>query len=74
MQAAGRVDQGVDPERIGSSDMGNVSLVLPTIHPMLAICDDGVPGHSTALPRCGGDAARRRDDAARRDARGADGL
>ncbi|HXX59805.1 MAG TPA: M20 family metallopeptidase [Candidatus Sulfotelmatobacter sp.] len=47
MEAAGRVDQGVDPERIGSSDMGNVSLMLPTIHPTLAICDDGVPGHST---------------------------
>ena len=47
MQAAGRADQGVDPERLGSSDMGNVSLVLPTIHPTLAICDDGVPGHST---------------------------
>jgi amidohydrolase len=47
MQAAGRADQGVDPERLGSSDMGNVSLVLPTVHPTLAICDDGVPGHST---------------------------
>ena len=47
MLAAGRADQGVDPERLGSSDMGNVSLVLPTIHPTLAICDDGVPGHST---------------------------
>ena len=47
MQAAGRADQGVDPERLGSSDMGNVSLVLPTIHPTLAICDEGVPGHST---------------------------
>ena len=49
LQAAGRVDQGVDLERIGSSDMGNVSLVLPTIHPTLAICDEGVPGHSTAF-------------------------
>ena len=26
--------------------MGNVSLVLPTIHPTLAICDHGVPWHS----------------------------
>ena len=31
---------------LGSSDMGNVSQVLPTIHPSLAICDRGVPGHS----------------------------
>jgi hypothetical protein len=44
--AAGRSDAGVDPEHIGSSDMGNVSLVLPTIHPTLAICDRGVPWHS----------------------------
>ena len=26
--------------------MGNVSWHLPTIHPSLAICDEGVPGHS----------------------------
>lgn len=46
MEALGRIDEGVDPEHIGSSDMGNVSLVLPTIHPSLAICDHGVPWHS----------------------------
>ena len=46
LEAAGRVDEGIDPEHIGSSDMGNVSLVLPTIHPTLAICDHGVPWHS----------------------------
>jgi len=46
LEAAGRVDEGVDPEHIGSSDMGNVSLRLPTIHPSLAICDHGVPWHS----------------------------
>jgi amidohydrolase len=33
----------------GSSDMGNVSHVCPTIHPTLAICDRGVPGHSIAF-------------------------
>ena len=27
--------------------MGNVSLVLPAIHPCIAICDEGVAGHST---------------------------
>ena len=26
--------------------MGNVSFVVPTIHPSIAICDPGVPGHS----------------------------
>jgi len=46
LEASGRVDEGVDPEHIGSSDMGNVSRVLPTIHPTLAICDHGVPWHS----------------------------
>lgn len=46
LAAAGVEDHPVDPTRIGSSDMGNVSLVLPTIHPMLAICDEGVAGHS----------------------------
>jgi amidohydrolase len=46
LELAGRVDEGVDRDHIGSSDMGNVSLVLPTIHPTLAICDHGVPWHS----------------------------
>ncbi len=46
LEAAGRADEGIDPEHIGSSDMGNVSYVLPTIHPTLAICDHGVPWHS----------------------------
>ena len=46
MAAHGLADEGVDSDHIGSSDMGNVSLVLPTIHPSLAICDHGVPWHS----------------------------
>jgi amidohydrolase len=45
MAAYGRVDGPPDPN-LGSSDMGNVSWRLPTIHPSLAICDPGVPGHS----------------------------
>jgi metal-dependent amidase/aminoacylase/carboxypeptidase family protein len=43
--AYGVVDQGPDPNS-GSTDMGNVSWVCPTIHPELAICEEGVPGHS----------------------------
>ena len=39
------VDQGPDPNS-GSTDMGNVSWVCPTIHPDLAIADEGTPGHS----------------------------
>ena len=56
MAAYGILDQGDDPNA-GSTDMANVSWVCPTIHPDLAICDAGVPGHSTtfrdaaALPR-----------------------
>jgi amidohydrolase len=49
LEAVGRVDASPDPARLGSSDMGNVSQTLPTIHPTLAICDAGVPGHSTAF-------------------------
>lgn len=33
-------------DNLGSSDMGNVSFVVPTIHPSIAICPEGVPGHS----------------------------
>lgn len=33
----------------GSSDIGNVSLVLPTIHPYLQIMDRGTPTHSRAM-------------------------
>ena len=43
--AYGIADQGPDPNS-GSTDMGNVSWVCPTIHPELAICEEGVPGHS----------------------------
>ena len=46
MAAHDVVEQPFDYTRLGSSDMGNVSHVLPTIHPQLAICDEGVPGHS----------------------------
>ena len=43
--AYGIVDQGPDPNS-GSTDMGNVSWVCPTIHPELSIAPDGTPGHS----------------------------
>jgi len=33
----------------GSSDIGNVSLVLPAIHPYMAIAPDGTPGHSREM-------------------------
>jgi metal-dependent amidase/aminoacylase/carboxypeptidase family protein len=43
--AYGVADQGPDPNS-GSTDMGNVSWVCPTIHPELAIAREGTPGHS----------------------------
>lgn len=36
-------------ERMGSTDMGNVSQVIPAIHPYVAIAPEGTPGHSTAF-------------------------
>jgi metal-dependent amidase/aminoacylase/carboxypeptidase family protein len=47
MVAHGVTEDPYDFTRLGSSDMGNVSQVVPTIHPYLAICDEGVAGHST---------------------------
>lgn len=44
--AAYGIEDGPPDENMGSSDMGNVSWQLPTIHPCIAICDRGVPGHS----------------------------
>jgi amidohydrolase len=44
-EAYGIVDQGPDPNS-GSTDMGNVSWVCPTIHPDLSIAPEGTPGHS----------------------------
>jgi amidohydrolase len=43
--AYGISDQGPDLNS-GSTDMGNVSWVCPTIHPDLSIADEGTPGHS----------------------------
>jgi amidohydrolase len=48
MAAVGLEDEGDDPSS-GSTDMGNVSWVCPTIHPDIAICEPGVPGHSIAF-------------------------
>ena len=39
----------------GSTDMANVSWVCPTIHPDLAICEEGVRRSLDRLPRRGGD-------------------
>ncbi|WP_326825693.1 amidohydrolase [Streptosporangium sp. NBC_01756] len=44
-----RVEQPVLRGGTGSSDIGNVSLVLPTVHPYLQVMDSGTPTHSLAM-------------------------
>jgi len=46
--ALGRVlgSSGIDGEVIGSTDMGNVSHVVPTIHPLLAVAPRGTGIHT----------------------------
>jgi metal-dependent amidase/aminoacylase/carboxypeptidase family protein len=34
---------------MGSTDMGNISRVVPSIHTYIAIAPEGTPGHSTAF-------------------------
>ncbi len=41
------IQPAISDERMGSTDMGNVSQVMPAIHPYIAIAPDGTPGHST---------------------------
>ena len=50
MRALGQsVQTTVDDERMGSTDMGNVSQILPSIHPYIGVAAEGTPGHSTAF-------------------------
>jgi len=47
MQALGRRVKLSEPELfLGSTDMGNVSQVVPSIHPFVAVVPRGTPGHS----------------------------
>ncbi len=48
------VEPGPPDPNVGSSDMGNVSWVVPAIHPCLAICDAGTHGHSIAFREAAG--------------------
>ena len=43
------VQPAAEDERMGSTDMGNVSQILPAIHPYIGIAPEGTPGHSTAF-------------------------
>jgi amidohydrolase len=46
-----QVEQPVLRGGTGSSDIGNVSLVLPAIHPYLQVMDAGTPTHSLAMAK-----------------------
>jgi amidohydrolase len=46
MQTAGLVEGEAIPDRLGSSDIGNVSQVIPAIQPMVAIAPLGTAIHS----------------------------
>ena len=47
--------RGVVPEsETGSTDLGNVSLRLPSIHPMIAIAEPGTALHTTAFAEAAG--------------------
>ena len=55
MAALGRPP--ADPEAsgrrvVGSTDMGNVSYLMPSIHPMIKIAPDGVPIHTEEFAAC----------------------
>jgi metal-dependent amidase/aminoacylase/carboxypeptidase family protein len=49
MQATGAVESPPIPDRLGSSDIGNVSQVIPAIQPMVQIAPHGTPIHSRAF-------------------------
>jgi amidohydrolase len=45
----GVTDEAPVPERLASSDIGNVSRVIPAIHPYVKIAEAGTPIHSSAF-------------------------
>ncbi len=46
METAGLVEGEPIPDRLGSSDIGNVSQVIPAIQPMIAIAPTGTAIHT----------------------------
>lgn len=50
IESLGEVVVEPDPNAsVGSSDIGNISMMLPTIHPYVKISDDELPGHTAAF-------------------------
>lgn len=46
-------------DRIGSTDMGDISQIIPSIHPYLAIADESVGGHTVEFAKAAGSDAGR---------------
>ena len=42
---------------VGSTDMGNVSYLVPSIHPMIKVAPDGVPIHTVDFAEYAGSSA-----------------
>jgi metal-dependent amidase/aminoacylase/carboxypeptidase family protein len=42
---------------VGSTDMGNISYLVPSIHPMIKVAPDGVPIHSVDFAEYAGSPA-----------------
>ena len=57
---------------VGSTDMGNISYLVPSIHPMIKVAADGVPIHTRRLRRVGASRRRRPGGARRRQGDGDD--
>lgn len=55
----GRSTVDTPRKSMGSLDMGNVSQVVPSIHPYVAVAPPGTPLHSRPFARCAGGAAGR---------------
>jgi metal-dependent amidase/aminoacylase/carboxypeptidase family protein len=49
LAALGAVESPEIRDRLGSSDLGNVSQVIPAIQPLMKIAPDGTPIHSRAF-------------------------
>ena len=52
LAAQGRVVEPFDDKRFGSTDMGNVSSLVPSIHPIIAVSPPDVAIHTTEFALC----------------------
>jgi hypothetical protein len=41
--------RAIDHPVVGSTDMGNISYLVPSIHPMIKVAEEGVPIHTQAF-------------------------